>query len=86
MTITIDLKSEIESGLLAQAKAKGVSLTDYVKEIVAREACVPKPETSTPRTGQSMIDVCAEIGGVLTDEEIDTVFARNRSLSRSVEL
>jgi len=87
MTITIDLRPEIESGLLAQAKARGVSLTDYVKEIVVREAHVSLVEAEPkPRTGQALIDVCADVRGLLTDEEIDNMFARNRSMSRSVEL
>ena len=85
MTITIDLQPEIERGLLAQAQAKGVSLTDYVKEIVAREAQVPIAETER-RTGQALIDVCSEVRGLLSDEEIDTLFARNRSMSRPVDL
>ena len=37
MTITFDLQPEIGQGLLAQAQARGVWLTDYVKEIIARE-------------------------------------------------
>ncbi len=86
MTITIELMPEIESGLLTQAKARGISLADFVSEIVAREAHVFRAETDSPRTGQSLVDVCAEIRGLLTDDEIDTLFARNRSMSRSVEL
>jgi hypothetical protein len=87
MTITIDLRPEIEIGLVAQAEARGVSLRDYVTEIVADAAHVRMVEAEPqPRTGQALIDVCAEIRGVLTDEEIDTMFARNRSMSRSVEL
>ena len=86
MTLTIDLQPETERGLLAQAQAKGVSLTDYAQEILAREAHLFEAETALPRTGQALIDVCAEVRGLLTDEEIDTMFARNRSVSRPVEL
>ena len=86
MTITIDLSSEIELGLLAQAQARGASLSVYVNEIVVREAHFPCPPIAAPAlTGQALIDVCAEIRGVLTDDEIDTLFARNRSMSRSVQ-
>ena len=87
MTITIDLRPEIERGLLAQARAKGVSLAEHVKEIIARAAedSLAEPAAQT-RTGQALIDVCAEVRGLLSDEEIDTMFARNRSMSRSVEL
>ena len=44
------------------------------------------PEPSPGRTGQALIDVCAEVRGVLTDDEIDVLFARNRSMSRPVDL
>jgi hypothetical protein len=33
MRITVDLKPEVERGLLAQAQSKRVFLTDYLKEI-----------------------------------------------------
>ena len=45
MSIIVDLQPEIERGLLAQAHARGISLADYVKEIVAREAKTPEPST-----------------------------------------
>ncbi len=87
MTIILDLKPEIERGLLAQAEAKGISLTEHVNEIVAREAHVSVAEgEASPRTGQVLVDAFAEIRGLLTDEEIDTMFSRNRSMSRPVEL
>ena len=37
-----------------------------------------------PRTGQDLIDACAKVRGLLTDEEIDTMFARNKSSARPV--
>ena len=88
MTLTLELQAEIESSLLAQAQAKGVSLTDYAQEILAREARVSEAEPTLPprRTGQALIDVCAKVRGILTDDEIDTMFARNRSMSRPVDL
>ena len=80
MTITLDLQPEIEKGLLALATARGVSLGDYVKEVVVREARV-SPEPAR-RTGQELIDACAKVRGLLTDEEVDTLFKRNPSFSR----
>jgi hypothetical protein len=81
MTITLDLQPEIERGLLAQAQARGVSLSDYVLEIVAREAHV-YPAAPPRRTGQELIDACAKVRGLLTDEEVDTLFSRNPSFAR----
>jgi len=88
MTITIDLQPEMERGLLAQAQAKGVSLTDYVKEIIAREARAGESEPTLleRRTGQALIDAFADIRGLLTDEEIDRMFGRNQSPARPVDL
>ena len=37
-----------------------------------------------PRTGQDLIDACAKVRGLLTDEEIDTIFTRNKSSARPV--
>lgn len=84
MTITINLQPEIELGLLAQAQAHGVSLTEYVLQIVAREA---KPvESLRGRTGQELVAACASVSGLLSDEEIDTVFSRTLSTSRPVDV
>lgn len=82
MSITIDLEPEIERGLQAQAQAKGVSLEDYAQEILAREA---KASDRRRRTGQDLIDACARVRGLLSDEEVDTLFARNRSTRSPVD-
>ena len=84
MTITLDLQPEVERGLLAQATARGVSLLDYVNEIVVREAHV-SPERLPRRTGQDLIDACAKLRGLLTDEEVDTLFSRTPSFARPVD-
>ena len=36
------------------------------------------------RTGQDLIDACAKLRGLLTDEEIDTIFSRDKSAARAV--
>ena len=84
LTIILDLQPEIERGLLAQAQAKGVSLAEYASEVLAREAKGGGPMQS--RTGQELIDACARVQGVFTDEEIDELFSRNASPSRPVDL
>lgn len=85
MTITLDLTPEVESRLLAQAQAKGVSLTDYVEQIVEREALeTPTPATSAKRTGRDLIKASAKLRGLFTDEEVDTLFRRSASTSRPV--
>lgn len=47
MNVTLSLDPEIEKGLMARAQARGVSLDDYLQELVAREAGLPAaPEPS----------------------------------------
>ena len=74
MTITLEIQPEIERGLLARAQARGISMTAFVEEIVAREAHLG--------TGQELIDVCARVRGLADDLDI----SRNPSSGRAVDL
>lgn len=38
MTVTLDLKPDVEKSLVAQAQERGVSLHDYLQEIVTKAA------------------------------------------------
>jgi hypothetical protein len=42
-------------------------------------------QPARPRTGQDLIDACAKVRGLLTDEEIDTIFSRHKSAARPVD-
>ena len=87
MTIILDLQPEIERGLLAQAQAKGVSLTDYAHEVLAREAkAVEAPPVANASEANILFDLFAPVRGLLTDEEVDTLFKRNSSPGRPVDL
>ncbi|MHB8500409.1 MAG: hypothetical protein ACYDCG_20235 [Candidatus Acidiferrales bacterium] len=45
MTVTLKIKPEIEAGLLTQAKARGMSLEDYVLSVVEGAVLVKVHET-----------------------------------------
>lgn len=50
--------------------------------------CSKTPFTCKPalvRTGQALIDACAKVSGLLTDDEVDTLFSRNPSFARPVD-
>jgi hypothetical protein len=51
MTVTLDLNPEVEKGLLARARERGVSLYDYLQEIVTREARLPAASPSSMSAG-----------------------------------
>jgi len=87
MTITLDIQPEIERGLLAQAQARGLTLTDYVKEIVAREAHVFEgADNASQSEVKNLFELFAPVRGLLTDDEIDRCFSRNPSTGRPVDL
>lgn len=50
MTITLELAPDIEQGLLVQAQAKGVSLADFVDQIVERQARQSPPTAAKPKS------------------------------------
>jgi len=85
MTIRIDLAPDIEQELRAQADASGVSVADYVEQIVKR-AARSRGVSSGVQSGRSLVEASAKVRGLLTDEEVDTLFARNRSESRPVNV
>jgi hypothetical protein len=38
MSITLNLSPDVEKGLMAQARERGIPLSDYLQEIVTRQA------------------------------------------------
>jgi hypothetical protein len=50
------------------------------------EPATVEPTQPERRTGQALIDAFAEIGGLLSDEEIDRMFTRNSAGARPVDL
>ena len=84
MVISLNLNPDIERGLLAKAQSKGISLSEFVEEIVMREA--RNFEKSSDRMGQELLDIGARVRGLLTDDEVDSFFARNSLLNPTVDL
>ena len=86
MTITLDLKPEIEKGLLDQAHLHGVSLIEFAQEVLAREARVTSssPSVAPASEANNLYELFAPVRGLLTDEEVDTLFTRNPSSARPV--
>jgi hypothetical protein len=50
MTVTLHLKPQVEAGLLAQARARGMSLEEYLLFLV-EEATLQAVPSKTPLTG-----------------------------------
>ncbi len=84
MTITVDISPEVQAELARQAAARGRAIEAHAASLL--EDAVHLPAERTPRrTGQELIDACASVRGLLTDEEIDTLFSRSPSSARPVD-
>jgi len=108
MTITVDIRPEVEAELARQAAGHGRALEVYAATLLEDAAHVPMQQRP-PRTGQESVDASARVGdfptddepraaqaanlmelfgpirGLLTDEEVDTLFSRNPSVGRPVD-
>jgi hypothetical protein len=82
MTIEIH-RPELEALIREQMNSGGFRDIEDVIMHALRSAPVAGP--SQPRTGQDLIDVCAKVRGLLTDEEVDTLFSRTHSSRRPVD-
>jgi len=85
MSVTLDLTPETEHALRIRAEAQGISLSDYLKQLAEREAKWAMPTPRHP-SGQALVDASAKVRGLLTDDEVDSLFGRNRSAARSIDL
>ena len=84
MSITVDIRPEVQAELARQAAAQGRALEAYAASLLEEAAHVPT-EQLPRRTGQELIDASAKVRGLLTDEEVDTLFSRKPSFARSVD-
>ena len=50
MTVTLNLNPDVEKGLMALAREEGLSISDYLQEVMVREAA--RVSIRTPATGE----------------------------------
>jgi hypothetical protein len=61
VTITLNLKPEVEAGVLAQAQANGKSPEEYLLSVV-EEAVLPAQEGTAPASRQEAVRQMLEFG------------------------
>jgi hypothetical protein len=87
MTITVNIRPEVQAELARQASSRGTAIEDYAATLLEEAVDLPG-ETLTnaerrKRAGRkSLVEVCAMVRG-LTD---DVDFSRDPSTDRPVEL
>jgi hypothetical protein len=84
MTITVDVRPEVEAELARRASMRGRPVEVYVATLLEDAVHLPEAPLAL-RTGQELIDACAKVRGLLTDEEVDTLFRCNPSFARPVD-
>jgi hypothetical protein len=82
MTLTINLKPEVEAGLAAQARAKGVSVAEYVRSLLEQFA-QPEPQMTGEQRVHALHEWAKEFPQVapLSDEAISRESLYNRDQS-----
>lgn len=86
MTLTLEIRPEVQAELARQAAAQGRAIEAVATALLEEAVRLPAEPPATPRSGQSLVDAGAEVRGLLTDEEIDRMFRRNPSTGRPVDL
>jgi hypothetical protein len=82
MSITLDIRPEVEAELARQAAAQGRALEAYAARLL--EEAVHLPAGSA--RDADLIDIGESVRGLLSDEEVDRLFTRNPSTGRPVDL
>ena len=83
MTIKLEIKPETEAELSRQAELAGHPLERYAAGLLDVAAQVQAPNQAS-QTGRALIEAGAKIRGLLTDEEVDSLFSRTPSPDRPV--
>jgi hypothetical protein len=83
MTIEIH-RPELEALIRERMNSGGFHDVEDVIMQALRSA--PAVEPLHRRTGQELVDVCAKVRGLLTNEDVDTLFSRTHSFSRPVDV
>ncbi len=87
MTITLEIRPEVEAELARKAGLAGRALETYAAKVLEDSVHLPASEAaddSEQGFGSKLVEVCAKVRGLLTDEEIDTLFDREPSTDRPV--
>ena len=59
VNVTLNLDPEVERDLMARAHARGISVADYIQELVAKEASLPL--VTNPRTIHERFDNLSDL-------------------------
>ena len=85
MTITVDIRPEVQAELARQAAAHGLAIEAHAASLLEEAAHIPAAAPSKA-PAKDIVELFAPVRGLLTDDEIDRIFSRNPSTGRPVDL
>jgi hypothetical protein len=90
MTIIVEVGPEVRAELARQAAARGHALEVYAASLLEDAAHVPANlhghDESCAAKASNLMDLFEPVRGLLSDEEVDTLFTRNPSTGRPLDL
>ena len=88
MSLTLDIKPEVQAELARKAAAQGRPVEAVAAALLEEAVHLPVATSSTAREAQArnLIELFEPVRGLLTDGQIDTIFNRNRLPSRPMNL
>lgn len=81
MTLTLEIRPEVQAELARQAAGEGRTIEAVAAGLL--EQAVRLPASVAPDA--DLIDIGEPVRGLLSDEEVDRLFARNPSTGRPVD-
>jgi hypothetical protein len=82
MTITVDIKPEVQAELARQAASSGKPVEDYAASLLEEAVHLPSEVSAKPEKPKNLVEVCAMVRGLADDVD----FSRNPSTGRPVDL
>jgi hypothetical protein len=82
MTITVDLKPEVQAELARLAASSGKPVEDYAASLLEEAVHLPAEASAKTEKPKNLVDVCAMVRGLADDVD----FSRNPSTGRPVDL
>jgi hypothetical protein len=82
VTITIDIRPEVQAELARQAAANGRAIEAHAASLLEEAVHLPSAHPGPP--AKDMVELFAPVRGLFADGELD--FSRNPSTSRPIDL
>jgi len=88
MSLTLNIKPEVQAELARKAAAQGRAVEAVAAALLEEAVHLPAALSSGVPEAQArnLIELFEPVRGLLTDEEIDTIFSRNLLPSRPIDL